>query len=82
MNKWIEIARPYFPVSQLIKKGDTTSLASSVVMYLILIFAVRLIVGGILGAIPLLGLLFKLVSAAFSLYGLAGLLMSLYEYYR
>lgn len=82
MKEWIEKAKPYFPVNKSIKKGEASTLAVAAVIYLVVIIVVGFVVGGILGGIPLIGLVFQLVSTLISLYALAGLLLALYEYYK
>ena len=72
----------FFPVHSNLKPGDLPSLIIPLLIYLVAAVVVNLIVGTLLGAIPLIGLIFRVVNGLFGLYCCLGIILSLLLYFN
>jgi len=75
MNKLLR----YFPLSASVQAGDVKSLILSLVLYLVAC-AVLGVLQTILGWIPLVGILVRIVCYVLGLYGVAGMVLSVLKF--
>ena len=71
----------YFPLSASVHPGNPRSLILSVVIYLVACAVMR-ILHTILGWIPIVGWLLRLVFSLVGLYCVAGIILSILKFYR
>lgn len=70
----IDALKKFFPLS--FKEGDTKQLIVTIVIYVIVALVVGLVLG-LLGKIPLIGWIFRLVSWLIRVYCIAGVVLAI-----
>lgn len=66
---------PFFPLNKKVEKGNVGSLVITLVIYIV-VAAVLGFVVGMLRGIPIVGLIFGLVSALIGIYELVGIILA------
>lgn len=72
---------PYFPLSASVQPGNLKSVITSVLIYLAAC-AIMSVLQTILGWIPIVGALVRLVLSVLGLYCAAGIVLSILKYFR
>lgn len=67
----------FFPVNAKIESGNPQSLITPIIVYIAAAIVASLVLGTLLGAIPLVGWIFRLVSGVVGLYCSVGIILSL-----
>lgn len=72
---------PYFPLNKSVKSGDIQSLVIAIVIYVV-IAAVLGVLLGFLSAIPVLGIIFSIVSTLVWIYEVVGIVLAIMTYIK
>lgn len=73
----MDALKKFFPLSyQSVKKEDTKSLIVAIVIYIVVALVAGLVLG-LLGKIPLIGWIFRLVSWLIRVYCIAGVVLAI-----
>lgn len=75
----MDLLKMIFPFSFNVKVKDVTSLVISIIIYIVGGFVAGLVIG-LLGAIPVIGILFVLVGSVLGLYTLAGIVFAVLKF--
>lgn len=72
----MEKLEPYFPLNKSVKSGDIGSLVIAIVIYVV-IAAVLGVLLGFLSGIPVLGIIFSIVSTLVWIYEVVGIVLAI-----
>ncbi len=70
---------PLFPLNAKVNKEDVMSLVITIVMYVVAAVIFGLVIG-LLGSIPVIGILFKIIGLLAEIYVIAGIILSVYTF--
>lgn len=70
----------YFPFTASVKAKDTRSLIVSLIIYIVAAAVVGLVLG-LLGAIPLIGFIFKIIGWIIDIYCTVGIVLTVLRYF-
>ena len=77
----MEKLETYFPLNKSVKSGDIQSLVIAIVIYVV-IAAVLGVLLGFLSAIPVLGIIFSIVSTLVWIYEVVGIVLAIMTYIK
>lgn len=72
----MEKLEPYFPLNKSVKSGEVQSLVVAIVIYVV-IAAVLGVLLGFLSGIPVLGIIFSIVSTLVWIYEVVGIILAI-----
>ena len=77
----MEKLSPYFPLSFNVLPGDVKSLILTLIIYLVAC-AIMGVLNAVLGWIPLVGWLLRLIFSLFGLYCVAGMVLAVMKFFK
>lgn len=72
---------PYFPLNKYTRPGNVVSLVVTIVLYVV-IAAILGCVVGFLGGIPILGIIFRIISTLIWIYEVIGIVLSVFTFIK
>ena len=77
----MDLLKKIFPFSFRTKENDVASLVITIILYMVAGVIAGFVIG-LLGIIPLIGILFRLVGSLIELYVFAGIIITLLDYFK